>query len=170
MTHKTKTCIIEFTTTNNTRSLNFMSHYTHLSIEEREKSRVMFKQGISIRAIARILGRSPSTISREFNRNCYANGSYAAHHAQKKYLKRKSNCGKKPILQLNEQLKNYVIDRLNLMWTPEQISGRAKLENQPFSISYNTIYRAVHSGILPIDIKKRVRRWSFGQLKNLVGS
>jgi len=56
------------------------------------------------------------------------------------------------------------------MWTPEQISGRAKLEKQPFSISYNTIYRAVHSGILPIDIKKRVRRWSFGQLKNLVGS
>ena len=63
-----------------------MSHYTHLSIEEREKSRVMFKQGISIRAIARILGRSPSTISREFNRNCYANGSYAAHHAQKKSI------------------------------------------------------------------------------------
>ncbi|EHL15515.1 hypothetical protein HMPREF9628_02296, partial [Peptoanaerobacter stomatis] len=63
------------------------------------------------------------------------NGSYAAHHAQKKYLKRKSNCGKKPILQLNEQLKNYVIDRLNLMWTPEQISGRAKLEKQPFILN-----------------------------------
>ena len=64
-----------------------MSHYTHLSIEEREKSRVMFKQGISIRAIARILGRSPSTISREFSRNCYANSSYAAHHAKKSILK-----------------------------------------------------------------------------------
>lgn len=36
-----------------------MSHYTHLSIEEREKSRVMLEQGMSIRAIARILGRSP---------------------------------------------------------------------------------------------------------------
>ena len=32
-----------------------MSHYTHLSIEEREKSRVMLEQGMSIRAIARIL-------------------------------------------------------------------------------------------------------------------
>ena len=134
-----------------------MSHYTHLSIEEREKSRVMLEQGISIRAIARILDRSPSTISREFNRNSYANGSYAAHHAQKKYLKRKSKCGKKAILQSNEQVKNYVIDRLKSMWTPEQISGRAKLEKQPFSISYNTIYRAVHSGILPIDIKKKMR-------------
>ena len=59
-----------------------MSHYTHLSIEEREKSRVMLEQGISIRAIARILGRSPSTISREFNRNSYANGSYAVKNIQ----------------------------------------------------------------------------------------
>ena len=59
-----------------------MSQYTHLSIEEREKSRVMLEQGMSICAIARILGRSPSTISREFKRN-----SYAAHHAQKSILK-----------------------------------------------------------------------------------
>ena len=121
-----------------------MSHYTHLSIEEREKSRVMLEQGMSIRAIARILGRSPSTISREFKRNSYANGSYTAHHAQKKYMKRKSNCGRKPVLKHNQQIRNYVIQRLKLRWTPEQISGRAKLEKQPFGISYNTIYRAVH--------------------------
>jgi len=134
-----------------------MSHYTHLSIEEREKSRVMLEQGMSIRAIARILGRSPSTISREFKRNSYANGSYTAHHAQKKYMKRKSNCGRKPVLKHNQQIRNYVIQRLKLRWTPEQISGRAKLEKQPFGISYNTIYRAVHSGILPIEIKKIMR-------------
>ena len=42
----------------------------------------MLEQGISIRAIARILGRSPSTISREFNRNSYANGSYSAKNIQ----------------------------------------------------------------------------------------
>ncbi len=67
-----------------------MSHYTPLSIEERERSRSLLESGSSIRAITRILGRSPSTISREFKRNRYANDSYAAHHAQKKYLKRKS--------------------------------------------------------------------------------
>ena len=134
-----------------------MSHYTHLSIEERENSRFMLEQGMSIRAIARILGRSPSTISSEFKRNSYANGSYAAHHAQKKYMKRKSNCGRKPVLKYNEKIRNYVIQRLKLRWTPEQISGRAKLEKQVFSISYNTIYRAVRSGILPIEIKKIMR-------------
>ena len=110
----------------------------------------MLEQGMSIRAIVRILGRSPSTISREFKRNSYANGSYAAYHAQKKYLKRKSNCGRKPVLNHNQQIRNYVIKRLELRWTLKQISGRAKLEKQAFSISYNTIYRVVHLGILPI--------------------
>ena len=147
----------EVTTLKNTRSLKIMSHYTHLSIEERERSRSLFESGSSIRAIARILGRSPSTISREFKRNSYANGSYAAHHAQKKYTKRKSNCGMKPILESNEMVRNYVMDKLNQMWTPEQICGRAKFEKQPFHISYPTIYRAVSSGIIPMSIKKKMR-------------
>lgn len=62
-----------------------MSHYTHLSIEERERSRSLFESGSSIQAIVFY------HISREFKRNRYANGSYVAHHAQKKCLKRKSN-------------------------------------------------------------------------------
>lgn len=134
-----------------------MSHYTHLTIEEREQSRSLRESGASLRAIALKLGRSPSTISREFSRNSYATGSYAAHHAQKKYIKWKANCGKKPLLESNEQLKNYVIQKLNLRWTPEQICGRAKLEKQPFTISYNTIYRAVNNGIIPMEIKKKMR-------------
>lgn len=134
-----------------------MSHYKHLSIEERERSRSLLESGSSLRTIARILGRSPSTISREFKRNSYANGSYAAHHAQKKYLKRKSNCGRKPLLESNETVRNDVIGKLNQRWTPEQICGRAKPEKQPFPISYPTIYRAVSSGIIPMSIKKKMR-------------
>ena len=65
-----------------------MCHYTHFTTEEREKSRVWKVQGLSIRAIARELGRSPSSVSREFRRNCYANGDYAAHYAEKRYRKR----------------------------------------------------------------------------------
>lgn len=43
-----------------------MCHYTHFTTEEREKSRVLKAQGLSIRAIARELGRAPSSVSREF--------------------------------------------------------------------------------------------------------
>lgn len=62
-----------------------MCHYTHFTTEEREKSRVLKAQGLSIRAIARELGRAPSSVSREFRRNCYANGDYAAYHADRLY-------------------------------------------------------------------------------------
>ena len=62
-----------------------MCHYTHFSTEERELSRVLKAQGLSIRAIARILNRAPSSVSREFRRNSYSNGTYAAHHADKLY-------------------------------------------------------------------------------------
>jgi len=40
-----------------------MCHYTHFITEKREKSRVMKAQGLSIRAIARILNRSPSSVT-----------------------------------------------------------------------------------------------------------
>ena len=66
-----------------------MCHYTHFTTEERELSRVLQAQGLSIRAIARMLNRSPSSVSREFKRNSYSNGTYVAHHADKLYKKRR---------------------------------------------------------------------------------
>ena len=72
-----------------------MCHYTHFTTEEREMSRVLKAQGLSIRVIARMLNRSPSSVSREFRRNCYANGEYAAHHADKLYRKRRKKLWQK---------------------------------------------------------------------------
>ena len=72
-----------------------MCHYTHFTTEKRKKSRVLKAQGLSIRAIAKELGRAPSSVSRKFRRNCYANGDYAAYHADKLYQKRRKNCGRK---------------------------------------------------------------------------
>lgn len=132
-----------------------MSQYTHFTTEEREMSRGMRENGYSIRKIAEKLNRSPSSVSREFKRNSNKDGTYAAYTADKKYLKRRKNCCRKPKL-LDENLKAYVLERLNLRWTPEEIAGRARLENA-FSISYNTIYRAIDSGILPKSVKKIMR-------------
>lgn len=142
-----------------------MNRYTHLTIEEREKARVLKEQGIKIRAIARALNRTPSSISREFKRNRYKNGQYAAHHAQKLYDKRKRRCGRKPKLH-DERIKKYVLQGLLKRWTPEQIAGRAKLENQPFSISYVSIYRAIDNGVLPKQLKKIMRfKWKYKKKK-----
>ena len=51
-----------------------MDHYRHLTTEERESTMVLCEQGVSLRAIARILGRSPATVSRELHRNKKADG------------------------------------------------------------------------------------------------
>ena len=135
------------------------------TIEEREKARCLLEQGLSIRAIARILKRSPSSISREFKRNSYKNGNYAAYHAQNLYSKRKKRCGKTPKL-FDEIIKSYVLERMALRWTPEQICERAKLEKQPFSLSFVTIYRAIDNGVLPRKLKKIMRfRWKYKKRK-----
>lgn len=130
-----------------------MSHYGHFTTEERELSRVMKAQGLNYTQIAEILGKDKSSVSREFARNSREDGTYSANHADKLYAERRKNCGRKLILE-DEQAKNYVTEKLEQRWTPEQIAGRAKPEKQPFSISYPTIYRAIDSGILPKQLKK----------------
>jgi IS30 family transposase len=46
-----------------------MSGGTHLELEERERLAVLKAEGLSLRAIARALGRAASTVSRELRRN-----------------------------------------------------------------------------------------------------
>ena len=142
-----------------------MCHYTHFTTEERELSRVMRAQGFSYHAIAKALNRSHTTVSREFARNSREDGTYSANYADKQYAERRKNCGRKAILE-NETAKNYVVEKLEQRWTPEQIAGRAKLEKQPFSLSYPTIYRAIDSGILPKRLKKIMRfKWKHKKCK-----
>ena len=124
-----------------------MSLYTHLTINEREQLFLLYDQGHSIRAIAKGLGRSPSTISRELSRNMEGQ-CYSPTRAQATYTKRKSNCGRKLLLK-NPELKALVKNLfLNKQWSPEQIAARLKLEKSTYTISFNTIYRAIYRGDL----------------------
>ena len=122
-----------------------MNLYTHLTINEREQIFLLINQGQSIRQVAALLKRNPSTISRELKRN-KENNDYSPNTAQVSYRKRKSNCGRK-LLLANSKLKR-LIKKLFLtnQWSPEQISARLKMEKSPFTISYSTIYRAIYRG------------------------
>lgn len=142
--------------TRNQKGVGKMNHYKHLTINEREKAMAFKEKGLSLRAIARELKRSPSTISREFSRNSYKNGEYSANHAQKQYGLRRRDCGPKPKI-LNPYIRDYVTEHLMIGWSAEQIAGRAELENLPYSISYNTIYRAVDNGFLSKQFKQCMR-------------
>lgn len=134
-----------------------MSHYTRFTIEEREKSRVLLEQGFSVRRIARALGRSLSSLSREIRRNSNKVGTYTAHTVEKRYKQRRKNCGKKPMLAAESPIKSYIMDRLEQQWSPYEICGRAKKECPDFSISYNTIYRAIDAGYIPKKYREYLR-------------
>lgn len=122
-----------------------MSLYKHLTIDEREQIFLLSHQGLSIRLIAKKVERSPSTISRELARN-QDELNYSPSAAQNKYTKRKTNCGRKRLLN-NPELKALVKKLfLNEQWSPEQIANRIQFEKATFTISFNTIYRAIYRG------------------------
>lgn len=117
----------------------------HLSAEEREEIRAGLSAKKSFREIALILDRAPSTISREVNKNG-GRRWYKAHRADQKarmLAKRPKVC----LLQQNEMLKNIVVEKLKLKWSPEQISGWLKItykRDQSMNISHESIYKSLY--------------------------
>jgi IS30 family transposase len=87
----------------------------YLSFSEREEIAILKAQCCGVREIARQLGRSPSTISRELRRNAAtrtANSGYRATTAQW-HADRRARRPKEAKLVANEALRNYVQDRLS---------------------------------------------------------
>ena len=121
-------------------------NYTHLTIEERACLRKYYVEGKSYRETARLLGRNVSTISREIARNYthrYDINTYYPHTAHKKYLFRRSFCHR-GVFRNNEVIE-YINEKLLLTWSPEQIS------NTPCNIkmpSFKTIYRWIYEKYL----------------------
>ena len=66
-----------------------MSGGTHLRLAEREQLAALKGEGLSLRAIARRLGRAASTISRELRRNALPKGGYLPVHAEGCYRERR---------------------------------------------------------------------------------
>lgn len=132
------------------------SSYRHLTLLERESIMIMRTQGKKQLEIAQRLGQSSSTISRELKRHSLK--VYSASQAQQSYQIHRKKCKSIPKLQRAEY-RTLVQDRILLdKWSPEQLSQRLKLEKSPLSISYSTIYRAVHQGWFDIGERKAARK------------
>jgi IS30 family transposase len=116
-----------------------MSGYAHLTAEERDRLAALKAEGLSLRAIARTLGRAASTISREVRRNALDSGAYRPHVADGSYMLRRQRAA---VLETDAKLAAYVTDRLSEGWTPEQIAGRLRLgiETGLRAVCAETIY------------------------------
>ena len=111
---------------------------------ERDQIATLFTSGASFRLIARKLGRSVSSIHTEIKRNSI-NGIYQAIKAQELSQKRNNKSRKLNSLK-SPQIYSYVYDKLRCGWSPEQIAGRLKRDNNNQTIiCHETIYHYVYS-------------------------
>lgn len=118
-----------------------MNSYTHLAQGERYQISALREAGHSIQQIARALGRSTSTISRELRRNAGARG-YRPLQAQQAAKERARTSRSHPRLGPADWAR---VRRLLIQdWSPEQISERCALEGSS-RISPEWIYRYVYA-------------------------
>ncbi len=120
-------------------------HYAHFSVAEREAIHYGLWEKKSVRAIAREIGRSPSSVSREIRRNLPSiYRVYTSRLANERALKKRSSRGRKERLK-NALIRFYVVERLKAGYSPEQIAGRLSDDNPEQSISHEAIYQYIYA-------------------------
>jgi IS30 family transposase len=132
-----------------------------LSLSEREEISRGLAEGQSMRTIASLIQRAPSTVSREIGR----------HHGRARYRaaaadRRAWNSGLRPKrcrLAIHRRLQKIVSEKLSLNWSPEQISGWLKWQHpgdMEIQISHETIYRSLFiqaRGVLKKELISHLR-------------
>lgn len=142
--------------------------YTHFTLEERKYLQQLLSEGYSLRKIAAVLGRSPSSISREVKRNSAkykphgkSDNKYWYNHwrAHNLYIRRRREQNRAALVPDTDRW-DYIIAGLNVYWSPAQIRGRwHKMNPQEKPICVSTIYRYIKSGKFPgITAKQHLRR------------
>lgn len=116
-----------------------------LTLAEREEISRSLAAGHAIRAIAALFGLAPSTISREINRNG-GQDSYRASCADAAAWDRAHRLKNFKLVD-NRMLARAVADKLQMQWSPEQITGwlkHAYSGNEAYQVSHETIYRRLY--------------------------
>jgi IS30 family transposase len=117
----------------------------HLTFVEREILYRLKKQGHAQNTIAELMGRHPSTISRELRRNAGQRG-YRPQQAQRLADTRRQ-ASRRPAKLEDPEVHDDVEQKLTQLWSPDQIDGRlrAKFPRQPRRrVSRQTIYNWIN--------------------------
>lgn len=147
-----------------TRVIEAVRGKRYLAQFERQRIATLREQGLGVREIARRLGRAPSTISRELRRNLapHDGGIYDSDLAHARARERASR--RRPVrLALDDELRAVVQGKLDVEWSPEQISGWLRSEHPDratWHLCHETIYQAVYNptrGGLSRQFTKKLR-------------
>ncbi len=133
-----------------------------LTLAEREEVSRGIATDCSIRRIAKRMGRSPSTISREINRHG-GRTTYRASDADAEAW----NMAQRPKLcrlAIHTRLQRVVASKLKLDWSPEQISGWLGVQftdDEDMQVSHETLYRSLF-----VQAKGVLKRELIGHLRS----
>jgi transposase, IS30 family len=143
--------------------------FNQLKPVERDRIAHLSVLKTSKRAIAKEIGRSPSTITREFKRGVTHKGGYCSFASQINVFEKKKKARRKRKTD-NPEIQQYIREKIMLGWTPEIISVKIK-EELGFSIGKDAIYGFVyenpelskllprkHSGKKPHSKNKKTER------------
>jgi IS30 family transposase len=133
-----------------------------LTLVEREEISRGVVAGQPLRCIAASLGRAPSTVSREINRNggLRKYRASAADQAASDRAHRPQTCK----LVGNRALARVVASKLKGRWSPEQVAGWLKRKNpddENYQVSHETIYRSLFiqaRGALKKELLQHLRK------------
>lgn len=144
-----------------------MKPYKHFTQKDRENLQKYLAEGLSMRKIAILLDKSPSSVSREIKRSSAKHKKdhhdntfcYNAWHAQTEAVRKRRNAPERAIKK-NSEAWNFVIAGLKKYWSPECICAIWEIEHPDEKpLHYSTIYRYVRSRKFPgITRKKNLRR------------
>ena len=132
-----------------------------LTMADREDIACGVAAGLSVRAIARGVCRSASTVSRELTRNGGPR-TYRPSLAEQAAWERAAR-PKQCKLAVNPALREHVVEGLKLQWLPEQIAGWLTVEfpdDPELRVSYETIYLSLFvqsKGLLNKELTKELR-------------
>lgn len=141
-----------------------MKKYVQLNYEERVTIKIMLQQGYSIQSIAKHLGRSPSTISREIKRGITVDGTYFADSTERQLRQRKLNDKRKRKMD-NPIIYDYVACRLKNKQSPAIIQRDIE-RDIGLKIGKDAIYEYIYRFMYDEWFKFLTRKKKYNYKKN----
>lgn len=123
---------------------------SEFTLPEREELSRLLGQGHTFKEIARLLLRNRKTIFLEVGRDGMDRHTYRAHKAHWHAKRQKRKQGRKCKINRNPKLKQFIFDKLEQRWSPDQIAKTLKElypDNESMRVSHETIYTYIY--VLP---------------------
>lgn len=130
--------------------------YKQLTAADRGAIEILLQEDFTPSSIAKKLGRHKSTIIREIHNRGTPNG-YFADIAQIDYETKQKRSTRNAIKIKHSRTRDYIISRLSIGWSPEEISGRMRRNGRADRICHETIYRFIYSD--PYFVKNKMYQY-----------